>query len=156
MELRQWCNERLAAIELSMSDSAGAFPAMIVTELKHRAYAAGLFDFALSLPIEAEKYPISAACQLRKALLLIDSPKESTGGPLTVKAVADQLGVAVETVSDWIKSGQLKASNVGKGTKRGRYRIQESDLEEFLENRQPAKPAKRQPAPVASVFRRYT
>ena len=45
----------------------------------------------------------------------------------TVKDVADRLKVAEATVRHWIKLGQLRAINIGKG-----WRIANADLNEFL------------------------
>jgi excisionase family DNA binding protein len=45
----------------------------------------------------------------------------------TVKEVADRLKVAEATVRHWIKEGQLRAIDIGKG-----WRIADTDLAEFL------------------------
>lgn len=45
----------------------------------------------------------------------------------TVKEVADRLKVAEATVRHWIKEGQLRAIDIGKG-----WRIADSDLADFL------------------------
>lgn len=45
----------------------------------------------------------------------------------TVKEVADRLKVAEATVRHWIKEGQLRAIDIGKG-----WRIADSDLDDFL------------------------
>jgi hypothetical protein len=64
---------------------------------------------------------------------------------LSPPQVATQLGVDPATVIGWIRSGQLKASNVGKGGRRPRYRVQQNDLDAFMRKRQPVeKPAARQ------------
>jgi excisionase family DNA binding protein len=60
-----------------------------------------------------------------------------TGDVLTPPQVARQLSVDASTVIGWIRSGELKGSNIGKGSQRPRYRIQQSDLEAFLKSRQP-------------------
>jgi excisionase family DNA binding protein len=62
---------------------------------------------------------------------------------LTPPQAATRLGVDAGTVITWIKTGELKASNVGKGSQRPRYRIQRSDLDRFLKSRQPEVSAKR-------------
>ncbi len=49
---------------------------------------------------------------------------------LTVEEVAKMLKVHVKTVRHWIKTGELKAMDIGRG-----YRISRSDLQEFIENR---------------------
>jgi excisionase family DNA binding protein len=50
---------------------------------------------------------------------------------LSPEEVGDRLGVSVYTVRRWIKTGRLRAFKPGK-----EYRIQESDLEEFLRARE--------------------
>lgn len=51
----------------------------------------------------------------------------------TVKEVADRLKVAEATVRHWIKLGDLRAIDIGKG-----WRIGNIDLEQFLERHQSA------------------
>jgi excisionase family DNA binding protein len=50
---------------------------------------------------------------------------------LSPEEVGERLGVSVYTVRRWIKTGRLRAFRPGK-----EYRIQESDLEEFLRARE--------------------
>jgi excisionase family DNA binding protein len=56
-----------------------------------------------------------------------------------VQQVADRLGVAEATVRHWIKSGALRAIDIGKG-----WRIPDTDLAQFLAARETAP---RQPGP---------
>lgn len=51
----------------------------------------------------------------------------------TVKEVSDRLEVAEATVRQWIKSGSLRAIDIGKG-----WRIADADLEAFLRARETA------------------
>jgi len=51
----------------------------------------------------------------------------------TVKDVADRLKVAEATVRHWIKQGELRAIDIGKG-----WRIADTDLEHFLHRHQTA------------------
>ncbi|MFC1759716.1 helix-turn-helix domain-containing protein [Planctomycetota bacterium] len=62
-----------------------------------------------------------------------------TRAVLTPPQVAEQLGVAPETVVTWIKNGDLKASNLAKAT-RPRYVVTPGDLDSFLKKRQPQPP----------------
>lgn len=80
--------------------------------------------------------------EVAAAILAIGAAgKAATNGQvrsvLTPPRVAKQLGVDPATVIGWIRSGQLKAANVGKGGQRPRYRIRPSDLDQFLKSRQP-------------------
>lgn len=54
--------------------------------------------------------------------------------PLTVEEIAQQLRVHVETVRNWIRSGELDAIDLG-----GKYRIYRTDLNKFLERRRTGK-----------------
>jgi excisionase family DNA binding protein len=51
----------------------------------------------------------------------------------TVQGVADRLEVAEATVRHWIKSGALRAIDIGKG-----WRISNTDLAKFLKTRETA------------------
>ena len=51
---------------------------------------------------------------------------------LTVEQVADRLQVHSETVRRWLRSGELEGMDLGH---RVGYRIRESDLERFIEER---------------------
>jgi excisionase family DNA binding protein len=51
----------------------------------------------------------------------------------TVRDVADRLKVAEATVRHWIKLGDLRAIDIGKG-----WRIANTDLDQFLERHQNA------------------
>lgn len=51
----------------------------------------------------------------------------------TVQELAERLEVAEATVRQWIKSGELRAIDIGKG-----WRIADADLERFLKTRETA------------------
>jgi len=51
----------------------------------------------------------------------------------TVQELAERLEVAEATVRQWIKSGELRAIDIGKG-----WRIADTDLEHFLRARETA------------------
>lgn len=51
----------------------------------------------------------------------------------TVKEVADRLKVAEATVRYWIKAGELRAIDIGKG-----WRIADADLEHFINSHETA------------------
>jgi excisionase family DNA binding protein len=60
---------------------------------------------------------------------------------LTPPQAAQLLGVAVETIHVFIRSGKLKASNLGQAG-RPRWKISRAAIDEFMDGRSNAKPAK--------------
>jgi excisionase family DNA binding protein len=66
----------------------------------------------------------------------------------TVQELAERLEVAEATVRQWIKSGELRAIDIGKG-----WRIADTDLDQFLRARETAP---RGGAPHGLVGRTYT
>ncbi|MHC4180497.1 MAG: helix-turn-helix domain-containing protein [Planctomycetota bacterium] len=65
---------------------------------------------------------------------------------LTPPQVAAELGVKPHKVHDFIRAGELKASDLSKqrGTGRPRWKIARSDLQAFLDSRAAPKPGKPQ------------
>jgi excisionase family DNA binding protein len=57
-----------------------------------------------------------------------------SGRLLTARQVAGQLGFSVDTVLRWTREGKLPAYRIS-GTKRGRLRYREADLEALLAER---------------------
>lgn len=53
---------------------------------------------------------------------------------LTVKQIADQLGVSVQAVRNWINNGELEAIDLGHG-----YRIHKDEYQRFLQARKTSK-----------------
>jgi excisionase family DNA binding protein len=51
---------------------------------------------------------------------------------LIVEEVAARLGLSVETVRRYLRSGELKGSMFGR---RGGYRVKEADLQDFIQRR---------------------
>ena len=74
----------------------------------------------------------------------------------TPPAVARQLGVDSHKVLGWIASGQLRAINVGGGS-RPRWRIMSDDLQAFLDGRaaRPAVKATRRRRKVDAAVTEY-
>jgi len=66
----------------------------------------------------------------------------------TVQKLADRLQVAEATVRHWIKSGELRAIDIGKG-----WRIADADLESFLKSRETAPRKKNDTATVQAKQR---
>ena len=78
---------------------------------------------------------IGSAVPRRKAA------EDKTPAMLTPPKLAKRLGVSSDKVRDWIRSGQLAATDVAKPTStRARYKISEEAVREFEKKRQPEKP----------------
>jgi hypothetical protein len=55
---------------------------------------------------------------------------------LTPQGIADQLALPdAEAVYAWLRSGELVGINVGRGSKKPRWRVSPEDFERFLERR---------------------
>lgn len=159
-ELRRFITETLATLKPSVGDVATPENAFLVRELKHRLAAEGYYELSLALPIEAEKYCVSAYAQFHRCLEALDAPKAvEQGDTLTPRAVAKLLKKSPDAVLAWIKSGELRASNLGNGRK-PRWTVTKDDLNEFLKSKQPPKPEppkKRIKAPqIPGGYNRYS
>lgn len=65
----------------------------------------------------------------------------------TVQDVADRLNVAEATVRQWIKSGALRAIDIGKG-----WRIADTDLAQFLRAHETSpRPSETRPGQTAEM-----
>ena len=63
-------------------------------------------------------------------------PEENkTPNLLTVNEVRKRLSVGRDAVMGWIQRGELRATNLSTGSERSRWRIPESDLDEFIQDR---------------------
>jgi excisionase family DNA binding protein len=69
-----------------------------------------------------------------KIFVLGDKRMQSERDYLTVKQIADQLGVSVQAVRNWINSGELEAIDLGHG-----YRIHKDEYQRFLQARKTSK-----------------
>jgi hypothetical protein len=78
------------------------------------------------------------AAQLRTS----EHPAADSEVPMNPGDVAELLHVSPHTVLGWIRTTQLKASNIATGM-RPRYVIQRTDLDRFLASRQPELPMRR-------------
>ena len=79
---------------------------------------------------------------------------------LSVRDVCERLGVNEHTVLGWIRSGELRAVNVGRrpGGKKPRWRITQEALEAFEQLRRPTPSVprarrRRRPAEVIEFYR---
>jgi excisionase family DNA binding protein len=79
---------------------------------------------------------------------------------LTVRDITTRYGVSEGTVLGWIRSGELRAVNVGRhpGSKKPRWRITTEALTAFEQMRTPTPPAprvrwKKRPAEVIEFYK---
>ena len=64
-------------------------------------------------------------------------PDDKTSAILTPPQLAREMGIHVDKVYAWIRSGELLATNTAiELGRRGRYRIKRSDAEDFQRRRQ--------------------
>ncbi len=76
----------------------------------------------------------------------------------TLQAVAEQLGVSVRTVQEWVSRGELRAISVSRSrsSRKPRLRILDHDLRAFLESRSvgpdPPKTRRRKPLPLVKEY----
>jgi excisionase family DNA binding protein len=65
----------------------------------------------------------------------------------SVRDVCERFGVSEHTVLAWLRSGELRAVNVGRrsGAKKPRWRITQAALEAFELSRTPTPPAPKTP-----------
>lgn len=94
------------------------------------------------------------------AILATASQEQNDTDPecrfLKPKDIAKSLSVSPTTVIGWIRSGQLKASNLAKAA-RPKYVIEKEALSEFLRMRRPEPPLtrRRRPSRFDSIQKRY-
>ena len=61
--------------------------------------------------------------------------KRPADGLLMPREAAERLGITVEQLSAFVHDGELHYVNVGRGSKRPRYRFTEADINELIEKR---------------------
>jgi excisionase family DNA binding protein len=78
----------------------------------------------------------------------------------SIRDIAEQYGVGLHTVLAWVRSGDLRAINVGRrmGAGKPRWRITQEALEAFTQLRaatqpQPKAPRRRRPADVIEFYK---
>jgi hypothetical protein len=70
-----------------------------------------------------------------------DNPKRrkrkaaTSDGLLDIPAAASRLNITAEKVRAFVRDGDLKYVNVGHGSKKPRYRFEDSDINAFIEKR---------------------
>ena len=121
-------------------------------------YAQGLIDEAYDYAVELRLPECVAACRkgpMTVRLLECLNAIPDTKTIMTPPEIAEQLGTAPETVVGWIKSGQLKGSNLATDY-RPRYVVTPDDLAKFLESRQLQPPVPRKAKAPQSGYRRFS
>ena len=160
-QVKQWATTKLAEIEPRIGSAPAPENAALVAEAKALMYSLGLHDFALSLPDDAErKSALTAANQLRRVIAALEAPADTQRDTLTPSEVAKQLKKSPDAVLAWIKSGELKASNLATGRK-PRWTVTKSDLAAFLKSKQapapaPPKPRARRAPQASGNYQRYS
>jgi excisionase family DNA binding protein len=133
MSIQTYIQETLSQWGEPTLDSSPDY-ANAVAALKVKLCEAGHYDLSLSLPVEECKRSVSAVAQFRRVLSALESPALPDGEVLDPPEVARLVGCSPDTVRDWIRSGQLRAANVARGS-RPLWKIQRDDLDTFLESR---------------------
>jgi len=151
--LRRWIRERLISLdelenhpnwdELRFEDVR-----KILKEAERLAATLGLADAVTACHLRSGGITVAQARQsLAACLAAVPSGKQEDRTHLTPPEVAKRYGVSPDTVRSWIENGQLKATNIGQGKKKPRFRIEPQALEEFDRRRtaesKPPTPAKR-------------
>ncbi len=148
-EFRAWLQGRIASIQ--------SRPRPELDELDYEDfenYRVQSYRYAVKLGVSdaakatADHTVGSWVDPLLRCLEALPEPKAILSPP----QVAEQLGVAPETVVTWIKNGELKASNLAKAA-RPRYVVTPGDLDAFLKTRQPLPPV--QPKKAVKVKSGY-
>jgi excisionase family DNA binding protein len=116
-------------LEQVPDDVADEYVAGIVNLVSQWASANGHADLVRDWTPAASR--LEARRYLAEAIAVTKTQEDGT---ITPSQVAKRLGVRSERVLAWIKSGKLKASNLG--TKRPRYRVTQDDLSTFLKEQQ--------------------
>ena len=125
MELRR----ALADLDSCPDDAADDFAASIVNDVSQWATTNGFPELV------RDWTPAASRVEVRRYLAAAIAATTPPPTVLTPPEIAKQLGADPATVIQWIRSGQLKASNLATGH-RPRYVVQPADLEAFLKARQ--------------------
>lgn len=122
-------SKHLAALNSVPEDCADEFAASIVNEVSEWAARNGYPDLV------RDPTPAARLIEVRRYLAAAIAATTPPVTVLTPPEIAKQLGADPATVIQWIRSGQLKASNLATGH-RPRYVVQPADLDAFLKARQ--------------------
>lgn len=128
----QWSGHRAAAIVNEVS-------AAMATQGHAELVRAPLPDCDV---IDAKRFLAACIAAAKANAEKTEPAQQSKDIPLKPTDVAKLLSVSPATVIDWIRTNQLKASNLASGN-RPRYAIRREDLDAFLKMRQPEPPVRR-------------
>jgi helix-turn-helix protein len=82
-----------------------------------------------------------------RAVLESQGPRERATNLLTIAEVAKKICQSEDSVMRLIRAGALRASNVGNGTKKARWVVDEAEVVRFIDSRATASaPAKKKPS----------
>lgn len=126
-QYKRWLTEQIEFLRgLEHYQNPDDCPQAILEEAYQTAIDLGLPEAAAACKPPATIGLLAALATLEKRTVL--TPPE----------IADQLGVAPETVVNWIKKGLLRGSNLATDF-RPRFVVQPEDLEKFLAARRPTR-----------------
>lgn len=126
-ELKAYCKTQLATLDISGDADSNA--ALIVRNLKTYCYNAGLIEFALTLPIESKKYPISAAIQLKRTLAELEPQSEALDDALlNLEQASELLGYKPAGLRKIVKQGRIQYLQNGQGP----IRFKREWLDDFI------------------------
>jgi len=147
-QFRKWLRATIA--ELNRLDTAPDLPFHIFEEAAEAVREAGRQASLLGYGAVAERCArcetealalSTARAGLAECLAAVDAREKPD--VLTAAQAAQFLGVNRGQVLTWIRAGELRASNTGKGRLLPRWRIARADLDGFLAGRQPTPPTPR-------------
>ena len=147
-QFKRWLEQNIEYVQAFPDEARNPDDRIQIKGFINEAYEHAV---ALRLPEAA------AACRRGPATIrLIEclNAIPDTRAVLTPPEIAEQLGAAPETVTGWIKSGQLKGANLATD-RRPRYVVEPDDLATFLKSRQPQPPVKRQPK-AKPAYKRFS
>jgi len=121
--------KHLAALNSVPDDCADEFAASIANEISAWAARNGYPDLV------RDPTPAARVVEVRRYIAAAIAATTTPSTVLTPPEIAKQLGADPATVIQWIRSGQLKASNLATGH-RPRFVVQPVDLQAFLKARQ--------------------
>lgn len=164
-KFKTWLSERIVELDdivqnhPYVDDWLFHYGGMLVRQAGRIASEFGLFDVYEQCRVRHASPP-DAAALLRFCLSRLPDeplPTQATHSYLTPPEVAGILRVRYEKVLAWIRRGRLRASYMSENRGgRPRYRIEWSNLQAFIQNRQATSaPTRRRPRPPPEGVTEY-